>query len=209
MPESQPDNFASVVARSSLSSEHFHLSYPTGLPQRDAEQILTTLESTRANLLHRVSAAGISIGVLPTLEVFINDTTGDFVGRTGEPSWAAAATKGSHVELQPIPLLQRRGVLVTTLRHELAHLVIDSVSRGRATRWLAEGMALYLAGEGPMIARYTPRAKLTVEEIDKKLSGAGSADEMRAAYAAAYREVKGLIQREGESSVWRRVASSR
>jgi hypothetical protein len=155
-----------------------------------------------------VSAAGLSLGALPTLEVFINDTTGDFVGRTGQPWWAAAATKGSHVELQPVPVLQRRGVLVTTLRHELAHLVIDSVSRGRATRWLSEGMALYLAGEGPMIARYTPRAKLTVEEIDKKLSGAGSADEMRAAYAAAYREVKGLIQREGESSVWRRVASS-
>ena len=142
---------------------------------------------------------------LKLLDIFVNDTTGDFVGRTGRPWWAAAATRGAHVELQPIQILQRRGVLVTTLRHELAHAVIDSVGRGRAPRWLAEGMALFFAGEGPLIARYTPRARMTVDQIDRKLGRAGAADEMRAAYAAAYREVSNLIRTEGESSLWRRV----
>ena len=130
------------------------------------------------------------------------------MGRTGLPWWAAAATKGTHIELQPVQVLQRRAVLATTLRHELAHAVIDSVSRGRAPRWLAEGMALFLAGEGPLLAHYIPRDRMTVNQIDKKLGGAGTAAEMRTAYAAAYGEVSNLIRREGESSIWRHVAAS-
>jgi hypothetical protein len=37
---------------------------------------------------------------------------------------------------------------------------------------------------------------------------AASAAEMRALYAAAFREVNALIRAEGEANVWRRVARS-
>ena len=95
---------------------------------------------------------------------------------------------------------------MTTLRHELSHVVVDSVSHGRAPRWLAEGMALYFAGEGPLVARYISREKLTTDELERRLTQAKTAAEMRAAYAAAYREVSDLIKREGEASIWRRAA---
>ena len=178
------------------------------MPQRDAEGILKTLEATRADLLQRISSAGISSDRFPALEIFINDTTGDFTGRTGLPAWAAAATKGNQIELQPIAVLQRRGVLTSTLRHEMAHVAIDSVSHSRAPRWLAEGMALYLAGEGPMISRYTPQAKMKVSEIEQMLSQASSATEMRAGYAAAFREVGSLLKRDGERGLWQTVAQT-
>ena len=194
--------------RATLSSEHFRVSYPADVPQSDAERILKTLEASRSDLLHRISSAGLSLEQFSSPEIFINATTGDFVGRTGQPWWAAAATKGNRIELQPTGVLKRRGVLETTLRHELVHALIDSISHGRASRWLAEGMALYFAGEGPMILRYAPQAKLTAAEIEQKLAHPATADEMRTAYAAAYREVSTLIKIEGEVSVWRRVASS-
>jgi stage II sporulation protein D len=196
------------ASRATLSSEHFRLSYPARVSQRDAEHILQTLESTRADLLHRISAASVSVEQLPSLEIFINDSTGDFVGRTGQPWWAAAATRGKRIELQPIEVLRRRGVLETTLRHELVHPLIDEISHGRAPRWLAEGLALYLAGEGPMISRYTPRGGMRTENIEQMIIESKSADEMRAAYAAAYREITELIKKDGEASLWRRVASS-
>ena len=87
----------------------------------------------------------------PALEIFVNDTTGNFVGRTGQPPWAAAATRDRRIELQPLQILKRKRILETTLRHELAHTAIDVVGRGRAPRWLAEGLAIYLAGEGKFV----------------------------------------------------------
>ena len=196
-----------TTKRTTLSSEHFRVSYPLSLPQREAEGILKTLEATRANLLQRITAAGFPLSQIPATEIFINATTGDFVGRTGQAWWAAAATKGNHIELQPVEVLKRRKVLDTTLRHELVHILIDKLSRGRAPRWLAEGMALYFAGEGPLVARYGSKGKIDVNEIDDRLSKASSADEMRRAYAAAYGAVSGIVKSNGEASLWRRIAS--
>jgi stage II sporulation protein D len=193
--------------RRTLSSEDFHISYPSTVRQREVEGLLSFLQSSRKSLIARVAAAGIT-AQFPALEIFINETTGDFVGRTGQPAWAAAATKGSRIELQPLETLKRRRILETTLRHELVHTLVDVVGRGRAPRWLAEGLALHLAGEGRLVAPYQPRQRLSTDEIEKQLSDirfAKSANDMRATYAAAYNEVKRLINSEGEANVWRRV----
>ncbi|MEO8434409.1 MAG: SpoIID/LytB domain-containing protein [Pyrinomonadaceae bacterium] len=198
--------------RVNLSSENFRVTYPSQLDRRDAEFVLKTLETDRADLLRRISSTSI-VASFPTLEVHINNTTGDFVGRTGQPWWAAAATRGNHIELQPLAVLKRRGVLATTLRHELAHAFIHAAGHGRTPRWLEEGFALHLAGEGKMILRYPSRSPTvregSLEELESKLSQPVSADQMRALYAAAYREVSRMIQSEGEAGVWRRIAGQK
>ena len=191
---------------SSISSEHFRVTYPADVDRRDANLVLNTLESARSDFLHRASAASLSTDV-PLLEIRINASTGDFTARTGQPWWAAAATKGNHVELQPVGILKRRGALTTTLRHELAHVVIDAVSHNHAPRWLGEGFAIYLAGEGPMFARYATKTKLSTDEIEKRLARPGSQQEMRMLYALAYKQVVDLVRTGGEPSVWKKLAA--
>jgi hypothetical protein len=190
-----------------ISSEHFRVTYPANLDRRDAGQVLNTLETARADFLRRASAALGPVNI-SLLEIRLNESTGDFTARTGQPWWAAAATKGNRIELQPVSLLKRRGVLTNTLRHELAHTVIDTVSRNRAARWLEEGFALYLAGEGRTISRYLTRSAHSTEELEKRLVRPGSQEAMRALYAEAYQAVFNLVQSQGEAEVWRRIGSS-
>ena len=189
-----------------VSNSHFRVVHPQSLDSEQAEHVLNILESGRRELLHRVGSclgAGIQTR-FPNLEIAINETTGDFVGRTHMPPWAAAATKGNTIELQPLRLLKQRGILETTLRHELVHVLVDTISGGESPRWFAEGMALYVAGEGRLFEKQV--SSMSAGKIDEALSAARSTDEMRAAYAAAYNFVKQLIRAEGENKVWKRFA---
>lgn len=190
-----------------ISSEHFRVTYPAGVARRDADQVLTVLETARADFARRASAASIPTNI-PTLEIRLNDSTGDFVGRTGQPWWAAAATKGNRIELQPLLLLKRRGVLVQTLKHELAHVFIDVIGRNRAPRWLEEGFAIYLAGEGQMFSHYVRRGTLPIDELEKRLKRPTSQQQMRSLYAGAYLNVAQLVRNQGEASMWKKVAGS-
>ena len=192
--------------RLSLSSDHFRVSYEARTNRREVEAVLDVLEAAHADIERRLTVARLTLSGAGMLNVVIHETTAEFIAATGQPGWAAAASQGSRMELQPLALLRQRGVLQTTLRHEYAHFVIELLGRGRTPRWLSEGLAVHLAGEGPMLLRFRQKSKLTREELERKLVRPTSAEEMRALYAAAYNEVRALIRTEGEANIWRRVS---
>jgi hypothetical protein len=166
---------------------------------------VNALEIARSDYLRRAAVLSTALKI-PRLEVRINESTGDFTSRTGQPWWAAAATEGNRIELQPVTILKQRGVLFTTLRHELAHVIIDSVSNRRAARWVEEGFALYLAGEGQRISRYEMKTRLTEAELEERLQHPRTQEEMRTLYAEAHRMVSEMIRRQGEPSVWNKLS---
>ncbi|HEY8460191.1 MAG TPA: SpoIID/LytB domain-containing protein [Blastocatellia bacterium] len=194
--------------KSSLSSEHFRITYPAKTDRRLIESALGAFEKARADLLRRLEAASLMLAAPGPFEVVVHATTADFIDATGQPGWAAGATRGRRIELQPLDLLRRRGILNATLRHEMAHAVMEALSGARASglpRWIAEGLAIHVAGEAAALPRINNKNRLSREDLERKLMRSASATESRKLYAMAYYEVRAMIDAEGEASVWRRV----
>lgn len=191
-----------------ISSERFRLSVPPATDPRLIEQATRTLEAAYADLSQRIERAGVPLQIVAPFEVVIHASTSDFIAATGQPGMAAGATRGRKIQLQPLALLQRRGILYSTVRHELTHAVIEILGRGRTPRWLAEGTCIYVAGEGRRYPRAPGANSVDVAELERRLEKNLSTDKTRDLYSRAYEEVRSILRKEGEGALWKRIAAS-
>jgi hypothetical protein len=164
---------------------------------------LQTLETAQGDLQQRLNAASIQWTSKGLIQVNLHSSTTDFIAATGQPAWAAGATRKNTMHLQPLPTLRKRGILTTTLRHELTHVAIENLGNRRAPRWLLEGLAIHFAGEGRMYP--PPSHRLNLDDLETKLAAPSTAQEMKRLYAVAYAEVQRLIREKGEAKVWQQA----
>jgi stage II sporulation protein D len=189
-----------------LSSSHFRITFPATTRKHDVEALLRGFEDARSDILRRLNRASLQLNRQNLNTVVVHTTTQDFMASTGHPWWVAGVTRGFRTELQPLNILRRRGILATTIRHEYSHSVIHSLGGSGTPRWLAEGLSAFVAGEGKLLKRFEPAVLPSESELEKNLENPRSSTEMRSLYAAAYRHVRKLIDKEGEPAVWCRVA---
>jgi stage II sporulation protein D len=117
---------------------------------------------------------------------------------TGQPGWVAASTRGRTIRLQPLVELRKRGVLESTLRHELTHLLIESRAAKDSPLWFREGFVLYLSGsEGAGI----DAPAMAPDRIDQVLSKGDTQENTRLAYQSAHKIVARLVQKYGKPKV--------
>jgi hypothetical protein len=175
------------------SSEHFELVYPASQESR-VKQTLDALEQWRAEL-------GDHAEILPRhVRVETWATVAEFIHATGQPGWAAAASDGQSIDLQPLELLARKGILNQTARHELTHLVVHRLSAKGIPRWFEEGWVLYLTAEridAPSSAFKSPA------ELEAAITKPRSEAEMKTAYAQALERVRQVARLKGEAVLWR------
>jgi len=198
---------SALDSRLTLSSEHFHISYPAAVDRSEVQSVARQLEAARLDMFSRTGPASLRLPEM--VDVVFHETTQDFLAAARQFWWVAAVTHGSRIELQPLSVLRRRRILASTLWHEYAHAVIETNGGDRAPRWLIEGLAIDFAREGPSLERFKPKRRLSLDELERRLAAPRSATEMRSLYAAAWSEVRGLIQKEGAPNVWRQCASAR
>jgi len=73
--------------------------------------------------------------------------TGDFTAANRMPWWVGGVLMGNEIRIQPVRVLNNKGILASTLTHEYAHLVMRETTGERGPKWLQEGTAVFLAGE--------------------------------------------------------------
>jgi hypothetical protein len=92
----------------------------------------------------------------PRIEIVFHPSADSFRRQTSQPWWSAAATSGARIDLQPVDVLRARGVLESTLAHEIGHVVTAAATSNRAA-WVQEGAAMYAGGlltlDGPRDSR--------------------------------------------------------
>jgi stage II sporulation protein D len=107
-----------------------------------------------ADLAERVDRAfyaaerrsGLHFTRMPQLRAYPSVSV--FRDTTGEPGTVAAATRGRVIHMQPAKLLRAKGVLDSTLLHELLHVIIGQNAQARLPLWFEEGLVEVLAGGG-------------------------------------------------------------
>jgi len=108
-------------------------------PEEDAiRRLVSRKRDALAGALGVVAPVNLSFRFHPTVESYQRET--------GQPWFTAAATRGTDVQLLPLAALRQRGILETTIAHELAHVLVEPVLAGRPL-WVLEGTAAHFAGE--------------------------------------------------------------
>jgi len=166
--------------------------------------VLSTEENINAGVLAAIQKAfrtalmnsGLQPISHPLLKIY--PTLNIYRDSTGEPGWVAASTRGNTIRLQPAELLQQKGLLESTLRHEFLHILVESNTHASLPLWFREGLVLYLA-EGN--TRVLNSATLSAGQIEAALQNPQSRELTQQAYASARTAVARLVAQRGKAEV--------
>jgi len=158
------------------------------LPDDDEGERATIERQTVKARAELAGALGVAAPARVTLR--FHPTTDDYERTTGRAWFTSGAVVNGEVHLLPLATLRDRGVLDRTIRHELVHVMTDSVLSKRPL-WVREGAAIYFAGEPPIPGEPLQRPAFAPERVscpdDNELLRPVSVGALSNAYARARR----------------------
>ncbi len=178
------------------SSEHFELE--STVPEQD----ITILPAAEKLLADEEKDLGWNVPFRVQLKIF--PTMDAYRDQTGQPGWVAASTRGHVIRLQPLATLKSKGVLESTLRHELLHLLIEVKARAGTPVWFREGLVLYLSdakGAATLNGSQAAPDGMTIDQIETILEHSQKRDEVEKAYAASRARIASLVREHSKDTV--------
>jgi stage II sporulation protein D len=166
--------------------------------------VLETLDSADAAYLPQLSQAlgeaesrsGLQSAGAITVRAF--RSTPAFRDSTLAPGWIAAFTEGNWIGAQPLSILASRKMLVSVLRHEFLHALIEGQAAANTPLWIREGLVEVWSGDAKPAA-LAPTMKL--DEVDRALTRAATEAQSKAAHRAAAIYAKRFLDRYGRGQV--------
>jgi hypothetical protein len=126
---------------------------------------------------------------------------------TGREWWYYSEMRGDTLIFVPVYTLYKRGISPIAIQHEYYQWAIRKTTRHGAPRWLEEGLASHLSGEGDLLHsqilefKQDVSAMDTPEKVEAVLQGETERGESRIAYYRSYRMVMTLIEAFGEEKI--------
>jgi len=143
------------------------------------------------------------------IDVIIFAETGDFTSETGLPVWSASAVIDGAIYMQPVNVLSARGVLDTSIRHEVCLVFLLRRYGPDIPVWLAEGLAVYHSGEIESLRRGItgdrPSAP-TPADIDALLLNRNDRQKNCWGYVLAYEAVRSMVEGNAKAQTRKRAS---
>ncbi len=154
-----------------------------GAEEGERSTLMSLIRRTRAEIAKAtgVPPANLRVTVHPSVESF---------GRaTGQPWWVSGATDGSSIDLLPISILRQQGQVDRTVRHEVAHALLDGTLAKRPM-WVREGAAAYFASTSTTSATRPEKVPCPADiELLRPISAGAQRDAYARAEACYAREI--------------------
>jgi hypothetical protein len=183
---------ASALDFSLVETRHFAVRFGETLSAARVRDVAAAFEAA-------YEAMEPAIGTIDArpIDVVIFAQTGDFTAETGLSVWSGAATIDGGIYMQQLSALAASGVLDTTIRHEVCLVFLCRRFGPGMPSWIAEGLAVYHAGEIETIRGGLSGTRPPVSapaEIDALLADRGDRQNNRWGYVLAYEAVRAMIE---------------
>jgi stage II sporulation protein D len=166
--------------------------------------VLETLDSADAAYLPQLSQAlgdaesrsGLQSAGTITVRAF--RSTPAFRDATLAPGWVAAFTEGNWIGAQPLSTLASRKLLVSVLRHEFLHALVEGQAAPNTPLWVREGLVEVWSGDANASGS---AVTMSLDHVDGALAHAATEAQSEAAHRAAGFYAKQLLGRYGRGQV--------
>lgn len=142
-----------------------------------------------------------------TLVIYCIADMVEYRGRTTRDWWHYSEMKGDTLTYQPLFVLVKRGLDKIAVPKEYFKWAIRRSSGERAPRWLEDGMASRMAGEGDLLRAQLVEfddyfQEMSADDVETLLEKEEVRGRTRMAYYRAYRMTTNMVDRYGEDRVW-------
>lgn len=167
--------------------------------QTEMEQVACLVDALRDARKRAEVFLGLDRADSRPVTVRIAPTSGDFAAWTGCSIWQGGALRNGELVLQPLAVLESRGVTGQVLTHECCHLLLSAYN---PPSWLDEGLAVLCADQVKRLSRGLGMKDLVKDTGKiKKLLESSDTLELRRGYLSAAGITEEILEKIGLDSL--------